>query len=509
MQIKNLTIRLKKDGRTIIDNLTFSINDGDRLALIGEEGNGKSTLLKAITNAEDFLNYAEISGEISRDESIAMVPQIATSDVLDKSLSDLIYTNDGLAVDISDFYKAINAIKVDVSDLERKLETYSGGERMKILISLAIAKSPSLLVLDEPTNDIDFKSMEVLEKILKDFNGKIIFASHDTYFIQNVATKIIHFELIQNKTKSRITVSGNDYDSYIKLREEQILTQTQRAKNDKARIEEKEERWRRVHDSVEHDLRKEKNDRLGRYLKKTMHEVKAHEKLIEWEKENMTQMPDFEEQIFVNYNKEKLIENGKCVLNLHLDELKVADKKLADNIDLESYGKNKIAIVGKNGAGKTTLLSIIKDNISKDLRISYMPQNYEDELITHNNAIEYLKVDYTKEEETKIRTYLASLKFTRDEVINKISELSGGQNAKLFFAKMQLMEPDVLVLDEPTRNISPLSLPAISDEMKNFGGAIFFVSHDRYFINHVADEIYELSENGLSKIDRINEFAQK
>lgn len=239
MQIKNLTIRLKKDGRTIIDNLTFSINDGDRLALIGEEGNGKSTLLKAITNAEDFLNYAEISGEISRDESIAMVPQIATSDVLDKSLSDLIYTNDVLAVDISDFYKAINAFNVEVSNLERKLETYSGGERMKILISLAIAKSPSLLVLDEPTNDIDFKSMEVLEKILKDFNGKIIFASHDTYFIQNVATKIMHFELIQNKTKSRITVSGNDYDSYIKLREDQILTQTQRAKNDKARIEEK------------------------------------------------------------------------------------------------------------------------------------------------------------------------------------------------------------------------------------------------------------------------------
>lgn len=419
MQIKNLTIRLKKDGRTIIDNLTFSINDGDRLTLIGEEGNGKSTLLKAITNSEDFLSYAEISGEISRDESIAMVPQIATSDVLDKSLSDLIYSSDGLAVDISDFYKAINAFNVDVSDLERKLETYSGGERMKILISLAISKSPSLLVLDEPTNDIDFKSMEVLEKILKDFNGKIIFASHDTYFIQNVATKIMHFELIQNKTKSRITVSGNDYDSYIKLREEQILTQTQRAKNDKARIEEKEERWRRVHDSVEHDLRKEKNDRLGRYLKKTMHEVKAHEKLIEWEKEKMTQMPDFEEQIFVNYNKEKLIENGKCVLNLHLDELKVANKKLADNIDLESYGKNKIAIVGKNGAGKTTLLNIIKDNISKDLKVSYMPQNYEDELITHNNAIEYLKVEYTKEEETKIRTYLASLKFTRDEVINK------------------------------------------------------------------------------------------
>ncbi len=285
MQIKNLTIKLKKDGRSIIDNLTFSINNGDRLALIGEEGNGKSTLIKALTNINDVLTYADISGEISCDESIAIVPQIATADVLCKSLSDLIYDNNGLTVDIGEFYKLINAFNVDVNDLERKLETYSGGERMKILISLAIAKGPSLLILDEPTNDIDFESMEVLERVLKDFNGKIIFASHDTYFIEKLANKIIHFELLQNKTKSRINISGNDYDTYIKLREEQISTQMQRAKNDKARMDEKEARWRHVHDSVEHDLRKEKNDRLGRYLKKTMHEVKAHEKLIEWEKE--------------------------------------------------------------------------------------------------------------------------------------------------------------------------------------------------------------------------------
>ena len=503
MQIKNLTIRLKKDGRSIIDNLTFSINNGDRLALIGEEGNGKSTLIKALTNINDVLTYADISGEISRDESIAIMPQIATADVLCKSLSDLIYDNDGLTVDIGEFYKLINAFNVDVNDLERKLETYSGGERMKILISLAIAKGPSLLILDEPTNDIDFESMEVLERVLKDFNGKIIFASHDTYFIEKLANKIIHFELLQNKTKSRINISGNDYDTYIKLRAEQISTQMQRAKNDKARMDEKEARWRHVHDSVEHDLRKEKNDRLGRYLKKTMHEVKAHKKLIEWEKEKMTKKPEYEEQIFVNYNKEKLIENGKCVLNLHLKVLRASDEILAKDINLESYGNNKIAIVGKNGAGKTTLLNIIKDNISKDLRVSYMPQNYEEELNVHKNAIEYLRNDFTKDEETKIRTYLASLKFTKDEVTKNISELSGGQKAKLFFARMQLMEPDILVLDEPTRNISPLSLPSISNEMKTFGGAIFFVSHDRYFINHVADEIYELDESGLIKRSQI------
>ena len=359
MQIKNLTITLKKDQRKIIDDLTFSINESEKIALIGEEGNGKSTILKAISNKSENLEYANVKGEISKDESTIYVPQILNAEVLEKSVEELLYDEESSEADVSEFYKILNQFELEIDDLTRMLKTFSGGERVKILISLAISRNPSLLILDEPTNDLDFKSIEALEKIVKNYNGKVIFASHDTRFIQNVANKIMHFELIENKTKSRVNVSSNDYDTYVQNREEAIKTQTQRARNDEARMNEKEERWRKVHDKVERDLRAERNDHMGRLLKKTMHEVKAKEKIIEREKEFMTKMPEYEEQIFVNYNKEKLIENGKCVLCLKLPELEIDGKVLSRDINFEIFGPKKIAIVGKNGAGKTTFLNDI------------------------------------------------------------------------------------------------------------------------------------------------------
>ena len=349
MQIKNLTITLKKDQRKIIDDLTFSINENEKIALIGEEGNGKSTILKAISNKSENLEYANVKGEISKDESTIYVPQILNAAVLEKSVEELLYDEESPEADVSEFYKILNQFELEIDDLTRMLKTFSGGERVKILISLAISRNPSLLILDEPTNDLDFKSIEALEKIVKNYNGKVIFASHDTRFIQNVANKIMHFKLIENKTKSRVNVSSNDYNTYVQNREEAIKTQTQRARNDEARMNEKEERWRKVHDKVERDLRAERNDHMGRLLKKTMHEVKAKEKIIEREKEVMTKMPEYEEQIFVNYNKERLIENGKCVLSLKLPKLEIDGKVLSKDINLEVFGPKKIAIVGKNG----------------------------------------------------------------------------------------------------------------------------------------------------------------
>ena len=214
MQIKNLTITLKKDQRKIIDDLTFSINESEKIALIGEEGNGKSTILKALSNESENLEYANVKGEISKDESTIYVPQILNAAYLEKSVEELLYDEESSEADVSEFYKILNQFELEIYDLTRMLKTFSGGERVKILISLAISRNPSLLILDEPTNDLDFKSIEALEKIVKNYNGKVIFASHDTRFIQNVANKIMHFELIENKTKSRVNISSNDYNTY-------------------------------------------------------------------------------------------------------------------------------------------------------------------------------------------------------------------------------------------------------------------------------------------------------
>ena len=149
--------------------------------------------------------------------------------------------------------------------------------------------------------------------------------------------------------------------------------------------------------------------------------------------------------------------------------------------------------MGKNGSGKTTLIKKIYDNMKKraDLKAGYMPQNYDDLLNSENTALEFLRINYTKEEETNIRTYLFSMKFTEDEINSKVLDLSGGQKAKLFIVKLILEKANVLILDEPTRNLSPLSNPVIRNLLKNFDATIISVSHDRKFIEEVCSRVIE------------------
>ena len=180
-------------------------------------------------------------------------------------------------------------------------------------------------------------------------------------------------------------------------------------------------------------------------------------------------------------------------MDLYLKKLEVQNIILKENIHIEIIGKEKVCIVGKNGSGKTTLIKKIYDNIKNrtDLKVGYMPQNYDDLLNFKNTALEFLKNDYTKEEETNIRTYLSSMKFTDDEINSLVTDLSGGQKAKLFIVKLILEKANVLILDEPTRNLSPLSNPVIRSLLKNFDGTIISVSHDRKFIEEVCTRVIE------------------
>ena len=164
-------------------------------------------------------------------------------------------------------------------------------------------------------------------------------------------------------------------------------------------------------------------------------------------------------------------------------------------------GNEKICITGKNGAGKTTLMKQLAAELLErsDLFAAYMPQNYEEQLPMNRTPLEYLAETGEKEELTKIRTCLGSMKYTSDEMEHLISELSGGQKAKLLLLKMSLSGANVLILDEPTRNFSPLSNPMIRSILKQFGGAVISISHDRKYIREVCDTVYELTEAGLFK----------
>lgn len=226
---------------------------------------------------------------------------------------------------------------------------------------------------------------------------------------------------------------------------------------------------------------------------------------FEREDENMTQMSEQEEAIFFKLgDKNAYIPTGKTVIEYELSKLMTpeGERILAEGIYLKIKGSEKICIIGANGAGKTTLLKKIAEELMNrnDIKAEYMPQNYEDLLELSVTPVDYLDKTGDKEERTRIRTYLGSLKYTPDEMEHPIRELSGGQKAKVLLLRMSLSGANVLILDEPTRNFSPLSGPVIRKMLREFPGAVISISHDRKYIEEVCDKIYQLNPNGLQLI---------
>ncbi len=507
LQIKNLSLYLIQDDRGIIEDFNFSLNRKDKVALIGEEGNGKSMLLKTIYDENSVKDICKIKGSIFKsNETIGYLPQIIDKCVLTKTTSE--YLNSQIPIEVFDYskyYTLLNEFDFneDLINDDNYIANLSGGEKIKFYLLVEMMKDPTILLLDEPSNDLDLDSVKWLENFMIRLDIPLIFVSHDTKLLSNVANKIIHIEQLMRRSEPHYTISSTGYDVYVSKREEYIITQNKKSNKDREEFDKKMQRYRKVHDSVETYL-KATNSRdyiTGKRLKDKMHTVKSMGKRLEKEEANLSKAPDYEEPILIDFDDNIEIANSKTILDYKLNELKVGDKLLSKNISLKIIGAEKICIVGKNGAGKTTLIKNIEEELKRNnLKVGYMPQDYD---VNYDiNAIEFLSNDFSLEEHTKISTYLGSLNFKREEMYRKISDLSGGQKAKLFFAKMNLNKSEILILDEPTRNLSPLSQKEVISALKNFKGAIISVSHDRNFIESVCDKIYELNENGLSVVNK-------
>ena len=269
------------------------------------------------------------------------------------------------------------------------------------------------------------------------------------------------------------------------------------------------EKWRKIYNRVDHeqDVITRQSPGEGRLLKKKMHAVISMGKRFEREKENFLDFPQEEEAILAKFDDNIRLPNGKTVLDFSCDRLCVGEKVLARDIRLHVSGNEHIGITGKNGAGKSTLLTQLWNEVKdrRDIIAALMPQNYSEALDFDKTPIQYLAENYTKDEVTKARTYMGGMKFTREEMTGNIGNLSGGQQAKILFLDMILRGANVLLLDEPTRNFSPLSCPVVRAALNSFGGAIISISHDRKYLNEVCDKIYELRETGLFSIDKKGE----
>ena len=534
--ISNLSLILKKDLRVLIKDFSLTVNKKDKIGIIGEEGNGKSSLLKAIYNQEEASKYLEIKGTINiKNEKIGYLPQMVGKELLEKSVNELLNEKiDYSLLDYKKYYFYIDKFNLDEEKLLSSsllVGNLSGGERIKLFLLIELMKEPTVLLLDEPSNDLDLLSLNLLEELIINLDIPVIFISHDEHFLSRCANRIVHIESLKSKSEARVSVKNLSYDDYYQTREDFLDKNIREFNKDKENFEKKIEKYNRVYQSVNYALNtvSRQAPSVAKNLKDKMHSIKSMEKRYIKEKENLTQKYEVEDAInlkFDNLDKGRsgssnskinyLVDANKEVLDLNIDSLKVnSGITLIDKqISLYIKGAKKVALIGENGVGKTTLLRLIyhelKNNTS--FKVGYMSQNYEDELLNYLSPLDYLSKTLNvsnKEDLTKIQTYLGSLKLTYEEMNRSISSLSGGEKAKIFFAKLILEKDNVMLLDEPTRNISPLSNKAFINSIKEYNGVLVAVSHDRNFVYQVFDDIYELGkENGLKKISK-EEFYKR
>lgn len=512
LEARNISVTLEKDLRTVITGLSFTLNRGDRCAVIGEEGNGKSTLLKLLHDEALISGYASYTGTIMKSGiRTAYLPQELSE--YQKRLSINEFSKEYLLtpenqIDIRNRSRitAELGLPVDILESERIIGSLSGGEKVKLLLLLLRLSDPDVMLLDEPSNDIDIETLEILESFILSAEAPVIYISHDEKLLTNTANMIIHIEQLRDKSLPRSNVEHTDYRSYIEKRARAMANQSRIAGEEREAFAKKEERWRKIYDSVDYAQKTVSRQApgAGRLLKKKMHTVKAMGRRLEKEKEELTDFPESEEAIIPDFINNTSFPAGKTVLNLYLPVLRTADggKILAENIRLDLSGPRHIVITGKNGCGKTTLLRLIADQLKsrKDIKAAYMPQNYEEELDLSLTPVEILAPSGKKDDITRARSFLGAMKFTRDEMLRHSRDLSGGQKAKLYITGFLLGDYNVLILDEPTRNLSPLSGPEIRRLIKEYKGAVIAVSHDRMFIDEVGDSVFRLDADGLSEI---------
>lgn len=498
-EIKNLTIMVK--DRYIVKNLSLTLNKKDKLGIIGEEGNGKSTLLKSILG---ICEYASITGTINtKNSKVGYLEQSMSNENLNKTVKEFLFeSEEDYYNKINDFYKNLEIIKVTDEVLDRKIKTLSGGEKIKIGILKLLINDYDILFLDEPTNDLDIETLLWLESFINKSMLPIVFISHDETLLSKTANMILHLEQIKNKTDCRHTLLKISYDEYVEKRLNRIRKQTKEAGREKREYNKKLEKLIQVMNKVEYEQNtiSRSNPHGAKLLKKKMHSLKSQEKKLN--ETELTQKPDIEENINFFFENAS-IPKTKKIIDIKLDELKIENKILSKNINLEIIGNEHICIIGKNGVGKSTLLKLIYNELKtrNDIKVGYMPQDYGVILDNYEYVLDFIAPNKNKDTITLSRMYLGNMNITSDEMTSKISSLSNGTKAKLFLIKFVLDKCNVLILDEPTRNVSPLSNPIIRKVLNEFNGTIISISHDRKYIEEVINKIYILTENGLEKTE--------
>ena len=503
-------------GEVLFDNISLQVDERDRIALVGKNGAGKSTLLKILVGEEE-----PTSGEINkkRDLSLSYLAQdsrfessntiydemlhvfddlrktekslrqmeLARGEKTGADLEKLMQDYDRLSEEFrqaggftyeADIRAILNGFKFDESMWQMKIEELSGGQNTRLALAKMLLEKPNLLVLDEPTNHLDIETIAWLENYLVNYSGALLIVSHDRYFLDKVAT------ITLDLTKHSLDRYVGNYSSFVEQKEQKLLTE---AKN----YEKQQKEIAALEDFVNRNLVRASTTKRAQSRRKQLEKMERLDKPEAGTK-----------SAHMTFHSDKT--SGNVVLTVEEAAVGYDDQILSEPINLDIRKMNAVAIVGPNGIGKSTLIKSIVGQIpfikgearfGANVEVGYYDQT-QSKLTPHNSVLDELWNDFKLTPEVEIRNRLGAFLFSGDDVKKTVGMLSGGERARLLLAKLSMENNNFLILDEPTNHLDIDSKEVLENALIDFDGTLLFVSHDRYFINRVATQVLELSEEG-------------
>ena len=503
----------------VLENISFHIEDYEKAAIVGINGAGKTTLLRIIVgetqpdsglvtlSKDRTLGYLAQNGAVDtantiyeellsvKQELINLEKRIRECEIAMQSkegaqLDDLMrqYSNLTHAFEMGDGYAykseivgVLKGLGFTEEEFEKSVSTLSGGQKTRVALGKLLLQKPDLIILDEPTNHLDMNSITWLETYLLNYKGAVIIVSHDRYFLDRIATKII--EIDQSKA---VTFSGN-YSDYA-VKKEQLRAAAMNAYLNQQR------EIRHQEDVIEklRSFNREKSIKRAESREKMLDKIEVLEKPTEARTDmKLTLTPRRQ--------------SGNDVLTVEDLSKSFGSNLLFENVNFEIKRGEHVAIIGDNGTGKTTLLKILNQLLSPDtgmfrlgtnVEIGYYDQEHH-VLHSEKTLFEEISDDYPTLTNTEIRNVLAAFLFTGEDVFKRICDLSGGERGRVSLAKLMLGNANFLILDEPTNHLDIMSKEILEDALNSYEGTVLYVSHDRYFINRTANRILDLTAHRL------------
>lgn len=511
--------------RDVLKNITFSINEGDKVGIIGANGEGKSTLFKIITkeisqdSGEIFIDKNKTLGYLSQnlalnsdkniyEEALSVFEEllnieerlssleIKMNEPYDKNnasyhdklikdyttLQDL-YSHKGGYIYKGEISRVLKGLGFSEDDFYKPINTLSGGQKTRVALCKLLLRKPDIILLDEPTNHLDLEAISWLEDYMKNYKGTVLVISHDRFFLDSVTNST--FEVIAGK----VECYNVPYTKFIDLRKKNYEAKLKAYNLQQAEIKRQEaiiEKFR--------SFNREKSIRAAESREKALDKMEKIE------------APTHEKEAS-KIKFEASIKSGYDVLHIENMSKSYGEKKLFSNLNIDLKRGEKVALIGENGRGKTTLFKIIMDKINADngvkvlgtnVNVGYYDQEQSD-LNLDKTIIDEVWDEFPNLTTSKLRSYLASFLFTGDDVFKVINTLSGGEKCRINLLKLMLSKSNLLLLDEPTNHLDIMSREALEDAILEYDGTLMVISHDRYFLNKVITRILELQEIGITE----------